>query len=505
MRVSRRRFLGYSATATAAASVGGVLTAASARAAEGDDTVKLRLPKRRRAWEGWGASLAWWAKIFGDRDDLADLFFTTKQVSFQGKTYPGLGFTIARYNAGASSHRPAGGQQMVESPNILRHRQIEGFWLNGDSRDPASPSWDWSVDANQRAMLSKARDRGVTQLELFSNSPMWWMLHNRNPSGAQDGKLDNLRPEHHHDHARYLATIAAYARDNWGIHFDSVSPFNEPAGDWWFSTRQQEGCHFDVASQEVVIGHLRAELNVRGLRSVKVAASDDAFYHHAIATWAALSRSTRQLVGRVNVHGYFSKGRPTAEEQAEDRAELYQRMVHDQMKLWDTEYGDSDSSGIKLARNLSLELGQLRPTAWCYWQPLDGTSWGLVDADCERGKLGPVLTKFHVLAHYTRHIRPGARIFDGVDDHTVAAYDPAAAKLVIVVMNGDASRRVTYELPRWWSVGGRRPVLRHWSTDTADGGERYVRRPDTELAGNRLTVTAEPKTVQTFEIGNVAI
>ena len=27
------------------------------------------------AWEGWGTSLCWWAKIFGDRDDLADLFF----------------------------------------------------------------------------------------------------------------------------------------------------------------------------------------------------------------------------------------------------------------------------------------------------------------------------------------------------------------------------------------------------------------------------------------------
>lgn len=27
-------------------------------------------------WEGWGTSLAWWANVFGDRDDLADAIFT---------------------------------------------------------------------------------------------------------------------------------------------------------------------------------------------------------------------------------------------------------------------------------------------------------------------------------------------------------------------------------------------------------------------------------------------
>ena len=128
MRVSRRRFLAYSATAAAVASVSGLLVAGASGAAEGEGAVKLRLPKRGRAWEGWGASLAWWAKIFGDRSDLADLFFTTEEVSFQGKTCPGLGFTIARYNAGASSHRPAGGQQMVESPNIPAFPSIANGW-----------------------------------------------------------------------------------------------------------------------------------------------------------------------------------------------------------------------------------------------------------------------------------------------------------------------------------------------------------------------------------------
>ena len=53
-------------------------------------------------WEGWGTSLAWWGHSFGDREDLADVFFTLKdEVTVGGnKILPGLGMNIARYNAG---------------------------------------------------------------------------------------------------------------------------------------------------------------------------------------------------------------------------------------------------------------------------------------------------------------------------------------------------------------------------------------------------------------------
>src|SRR5271169_5290461 len=54
-------------------------------------------------WEGWGTSLCWWAKGLGDRDDIADLLFTTKAVDFNGQKLPGLGLNFARYNVGACS------------------------------------------------------------------------------------------------------------------------------------------------------------------------------------------------------------------------------------------------------------------------------------------------------------------------------------------------------------------------------------------------------------------
>lgn len=66
-------------------------------------------------WEGWGTSLAWWANCYGQRDDLADAFFTLNDVQYDpnadpanktrrrrstAETIPGLGLTIARYNIG---------------------------------------------------------------------------------------------------------------------------------------------------------------------------------------------------------------------------------------------------------------------------------------------------------------------------------------------------------------------------------------------------------------------
>ena len=93
-------------------------------------------------WQGWGVSLAWWAAQFGQRDDLADIFFTTDSTTFNGVSVPGLGFNIARYNAGACSwNTESDGSTMVVSPDITSSRQMDGFWVNWASNDPTSTSF----------------------------------------------------------------------------------------------------------------------------------------------------------------------------------------------------------------------------------------------------------------------------------------------------------------------------------------------------------------------------
>jgi galactan endo-1,6-beta-galactosidase len=444
-------------------------------------------------WEGWGVSLCWWANVFGNRTDIANLLFTTNRVTLSGQSQslPGLGLNIARYNVGACTTNSINVDTIQLSANIPAFKQIQGYWLNWFSADPGSASWNWNADANQRAMLQLAKARGANILELFSNSPVWWMCYNHNPSGADSGSNDNLQSWNHNQHAAYLATVAKYAHDNWGILFTSVEPFNEPIASWWTSSGTQEGCHFNNGTQAAVIGYLRSELDNRGLTSTIVSASDESFYDQATSTWNSFNSTTRSQIGRVNVHGYqYGGGR---------RDLLYNAAAG--KKLYNSEYGEGDGSGLSLARNLNLDFRWLHMTAWCYWQPLDSGGWGLLQSNPGDNWIGPANPKYFVLAHYTRHIRPGMTILDGGEGNTIAAYDAFRHRLVLVTMNYDTAQSITYDLSRFYNVSG--PV-QHW-TSTTDGTTRYVYVSTLAVTNKSLSAFFTTNTIQTFEIQNVYI
>jgi galactan endo-1,6-beta-galactosidase len=438
------------------------------------------------------------------------MFYTLGTVSYGGNSYPGLGMNIVRYNAGACSWQPANGEKMAISGNITRYRQIEGYWLDWNSSNPASSSWNWWVDSNQRNMLWKARDRGANLFELFSNSPMWWMCYYHNPSGHPMG-WTNLQSWNYRQHAVYLATVAKYAHDNWGVNFTSVEAFNEPSGPWWTDTGTQEGCHVDWSIQEQVVGYLRAELDARGLTRTLVAASDENTYDAATATWNSFAPATKSRVGVVNVHGYQSDntGGP--------RNTLYGAVGG--KKLWQSEYGEGYNHGLYLAYNLALDMRFLHPTAWCYWQPVDIPSWALVGATFDTGQptnnpapptgtLGAVTNKYFVFAQYSRHIRPNMLIIDSGDQSTVAAYDLANKRIVLVTVRGDTAQQITYDLSRFSTVGGAAGGrIRSWTTDANPNGtigRQYV-TGTTYLNGKQFTANFPAYTIQTFEIDNVTI
>jgi glycosyl hydrolase family 30 len=448
-------------------------------------------------WEGWGVSLAWWANVFGDRDDLADLLFTDRVVPLLGHDLPGLGLTIARYNLGACTWAPADGRRMVASKHIPRFKQIEGYWLDGRDDDPGSPSWNWSADPRQRAMLVMARDRGADRLELFANSPIWWMCRNHNPSGGPLG-APNLPHGNHQRHARHLATVAHQARDRWGIEFTSVEPFNEPSTlGGWHAEGTQEGCVILVEAQERIIEHLRRELDARGL-DAGIAASDETHVDLADLTWHTMSKNVRKLVGRVNVHGYEYATGP--------REQLY-RSVHAEAKsIWQSEYGGGDENGLDMAHNFLRDMARMHPVAWCYWQAVDETpGWGFLLGDLKAGTLTSANTKHWVFAQLSRHIRPGMRIIGTDAEHTVTAYDRARQRLVLVTASRAGGMRVTYDLSRFDHVGGGpNGSVRRWLTTTDPGGDRYAAHPDdTGLSGPAFTAWVPPHGIQTYEIDGV--
>ena len=200
---------------------------------------------------------------------------------------------------------------------------------------------------------------------------------------------------------------------------------------------------------------------------------------------------------QVNVHGYEYGG---------GRRDLLYAAVKGKAKLWNSEYGEGDASGMQLATNLNLDFKWLHPTAWVYWQALDGGGWGLLAADNEQVEVQSVNTKWCVLAQYSRHIRPSFEIIDGgADANTVSAFDAQSSKLVIVTTNYGNAQWVTYDLSKLQKVAG--PVTR-WQTQTSTTGDKYKKYTgDTTLSPGGASFTAyfTANSVQTFEIESVTL
>ena len=479
-----------------------VATGAACTAARADDTATVNPNTNWGTWHGWGCSLAWWANQFGRRGDLADTVFSAKTVRLTTNTgtytLPGLALNVARYNVGGTGLGPTTIGGTTETPNnparLPAFKRIQGYWRDGGSADSSSASWDWTRDANQRAMMRLAQARGADIFELFSNSPPWWMCDNLSTAGGADGG-ENLRTRDEDRFAVYLATVARYAVDHWGVTFQSVEPFNEPSAPWWRYPGPQEGCHFDVGTQGAVLTDLRAEMNDRGLDSMAIAASDENTYDGALSTWDSLSARAKADVGQINTHGY---------EGGNGRRDLLSAAAEGAGKgLWNSEYGEGDASGLSLARDLDLDLRLLHPTVWCYWQPLDGGGWGLIRSFPGRNWIGAPNPKYYVLAQYTRAIRPGMMMIDGGEANTVAAYDPKAHRLVLVTVNYGTAQWIRYDLSRFRRVrgdsGGR---VARWDTQTG-GGEMYAPHNDTALSGKKFRCWFPRDTVQTFVINNV--
>jgi len=336
--------------------------------------------------------------------------------------------------------------------------------------------------------MTKAKARGANFIDLFSNSPMWWMCINHNPSGADNGANDNLQDWNYQQHAVYLATVAKYAQDHWGITFNSVEPFNEPSGNWWVATGTQEGCHFARPTQAAVVPFMRSELNSRGLTGVRVAASDECTYDDAVTTWNGFSSTIQGDIGQVNVHGYQG---------ASGRRDVLYTDVKGK-RLWNSEYGDGDGSGITLASNLNLDFRWLHNTAWVYWQALDESAgWALIQCNPNQLTVGAVNPKYYVFAQYSRHIRQGMTIIDGGEGNTIAALDSANKKLIIVTTNYGTAQTISYDLSSFTCSG---PITR-WVTQT-NGSQRYVQFNDITLSGTTFKSSFPVNTVQTFEIQN---
>ena len=417
-------------------------------------------------FDGWGVSLCWWANVVGgytNREEYADLAFKE------------LKFNIVRYNIG-------GGENPARSNTMEFRARIPGF-------QPAPGKWDWTADANQRWMLQAAVARGANHVVAFANSPPHWMTHSGSVTGAKNGADDNLRPEFESAFSDYLAIVASNLTVLDGVKFDTVTPMNEPAAKWWELGHRQEGTHMSVAQQQRLINLLRPALDRHGLGATIVASEDN----DERSTYEAVSSYTQATLSNIShlvTHTYTANA----------SAELRQLAEKTGKPLWVSEYGDGERSGLLLARRIRNDIVEKHAAAWIYWQFADSAgAWGFVNNRLDgRDARYRVTRKFHVMAQFSRFIRPGCQILQASDDDSLVAYDGKQRQLVIVAVNDRfISRTVTYEL------AGLNPTAGSVSAFRTSQQEDVATQPSPGLAGGKFTVGLSAHSDTTFLVSGV--
>ncbi|MFC5470227.1 glycoside hydrolase [Cohnella suwonensis] len=394
------------------------------------EAIELQLQDGYEGFEGWGTSLAWWGHALGGWKDQAQANNVMDLIFDPAK---GLGLNIVRYNIGGGENpaydtmRPGG--------------DIPGF-------QPEKGRWDWEADANQRAIMQGAIARGVNIVEAFSNSPPYWMTISGSVTGAENGG-NNLREDSYDAFADYLTEVVKAYRDRWGITFRSLDPLNEPSSSWWIKGNQQEGSHFDLDKQAEIIRKTADSLQRKGLTGTIVSAPDSNSIDETLGALEIYDTATRQAIGQINAHSYNGTKMKELRALAEQLGK----------PLWMSEYGTGGdashshedlTSAMELATRIMTDLKIMQPKAWIYWQAVEDegaqNNWGFIHANFNGEEHYELTKQYYAMAQFSKFIRPGSLIVPTADEQTLAAYDPEAKQLSIVVRNGWIDRKTVIDL-----------------------------------------------------------
>jgi O-glycosyl hydrolase len=395
-------------------------------------------------FQGWGTSLCWWANVVGgysNRDTYASLAFSQLKLN------------IVRYNIG-------GGENPALTNTITNYRAImQGF-------EPTNGLWNWNADANQRWMLRTALSLGANRVVAFANSPPWWMTVSGSVTGGTNSSAsnnNNLQTSYEQTFGSYLANVVSNLAILDGVHFDYVTPMNEPAGTLWeYDNKKQEGCDMTSTQQARVASDLRTSLNASGV-SAGIDAPEDENEQRSIDDLNGYSSSALAAVTLVTTHTYGANNPSGLQSLANSLGK----------PLWVSEYGDGDGTGLTMAQRIHDDITGLAAQAWVYWQVVDNASgWGFLYNPLTTNSNGGFTTsytvneKFYVMGQFSEFIQPGFQILSVADTNSLVAYNPGNSTLVIVTVNDSAnSFNVTYNLGSFGILPAQASVWRTSATE----------------------------------------
>lgn len=479
-----------------------------------DKTISVRVENMSTTnggvFEGWGTSLCWWANRLGYSDklaqDTADLFYGED----------GLRMNIMRYNIG--------GGDSPEHNHITRTDSAVPGWLYWNE-EKQEYVYDYDADHNQLNVLKRAAEAAGEDayVEVFSNSPPYFMTNSGCSSGANDANDDNIKDDCYDDFAEYLAHVAGYITNDMGITVSSVSPMNEPNTNyWWAWNWKQEGCHVSPGeNQSKLIVETAKAFDSAGLSDVEIVGSDETSPKKQITAYESYSDEAKAVIDRISTHTYDTSGINDLGQLAKDEG----------FNLWMSEVDGSGTSGqnagemgsaLWFGSRIISDMDSLSPSAWVMWQAIDNhisaegyngntdtgmpdTSkgfWGIAVADHDNQEI--ILTqKYYGMGQFTRYIRPGDTIIH-TGSNSIAAYDHETQELTIVAVNSTGTDKMCdFDLYDLESIGDTVSAVRT-SGNMADG-EHWAELDDIAAYESGFVAELKANSITTYTIGGVTL
>lgn len=417
-------------------------------------TVTLRFNQTAQQIRNFGASGCWYSENIGrywpeeKKKRIAELLFS--QELDDTNSPRGIGLSAWRFNIGGGTAEQ-GKQSGIRDPE----RRVECF-LGHDGH------YDWNKQSGYQWFLRQAALYSVKDLIAFCNTPP--VLFTRNGLGFRTDKdgLSNLSEDNYVLFSEFLVTVIRHF-DEQGLHFDYLSPINEPQWDWSYEpgNAKQEGCPWrneeiyrivKVIDEAFTLNKLQTKILIPEAARLdylyKTDVNDEdinkskqvqTFWHPDSNLYLG---DTANLSKFIAGHSYFTdNGDEQLVSTRYNLAQVVQR--HDNgLEYWQSEYcllGDGYREGKRrrisemdhalfLAKVIHHDLVVGQATAWHYWNAYEP---GLANRPLyylialsphQDGKNGDFTTTKNLwaLGHYSRFVRPGMKrlIIQRSDDLT---------------------------------------------------------------------------------------
>lgn len=347
--------------------------------------------------DNFAASDCWNAEYVGryfsttNREKVAKWLFSTRMDANGNPT--GIGLSSWRVNLGAGS-ATQGDNSGIEDVT----RRVDCF-LQADG------TYDWSRCPGQQYFMKAAKDYGVNDFVLFSNSaPIHYTKNGFAHSDRTTGSA-NLKDDCYDDFAEFLATCAQHFTDQ-GYNITHISPVNEPSFDWLDG---QEGCHWTNATIAKLSRELDKSITSRNL-STKQLIPEAVSYSQlsGLFTQQHISQlfgsTSSNYVGNlpsmapiIAAHSYWTFG--TNSQLKSTRTTARDQAAKYGLKVYQTEWSLLDNAPNKdtgfpeggydaatrtdialfMAKVIQCDLIYANAASWSYWTAMAQEQWGQKD------------------------------------------------------------------------------------------------------------------------------